>query len=84
MRITIPLVSVIVALLIGGIEALGLIGDQFGLSGRFWDGIGALNDNFNGLGFIIIAVFIVAWTASVIIYRYKGYDALEISTRSAE
>ena len=83
-NMSITLVSVIVALLIGGIEALGLIGDQFGLSGRFWDGIGALNDNFNGLGFIIIAVFIVAWTASVIIYRYKGYDTLEISTRSAE
>ena len=50
--------SVVVAVLIGGIEALGLIGDQLGLQGWFWDGIGALNDNFNGSGFVIIGVFI--------------------------
>ena len=33
-NMTITLVSVVVALLIGGIEALGLIADQFGLKGR--------------------------------------------------
>ena len=36
-NMTITLVSSLVALLIGGIEALGLIADQFGLKGRFWD-----------------------------------------------
>ncbi len=74
----ITLVSVIVALLIGGIEALGLIEDQLHLSGGFWDVIGRLNDNFNSLGFIIIGVFILTWGASVLIYRYKRYEDLEI------
>jgi high-affinity nickel-transport protein len=69
---------VIVAVLIGGIEALGLMGDQFGLSGWFWNGIGALNDNFNGLGFVIIGVFIVAWVGSIVIYRYKRLDDVEV------
>ena len=78
-NLTITSVSVIVAFLIGGIEALGLIGDQLGLSGWFWDGIGSLNDNFNNLGFIIIGVFIAAWAVSVIIYRYKGLDDLEVT-----
>ena len=55
-NLTITAVSVVVAVLIGGIEALGLIGDQLGLTGWFWDGIGALNDNFNNLGFVIIGV----------------------------
>ncbi len=51
-NLTITLVSVVVAVLIGGIEALGLLADQLSLSGWFWDGIGALNDNFNSLGFV--------------------------------
>jgi len=79
-NMTITLVSVIVAVLVGGIETLGLIGDQLELSGWFWDVIGALNDNFNSLGFIIIGVFIAAWIAAVLIYRYRRYDLLEIGT----
>jgi high-affinity nickel-transport protein len=37
-----------------------------------------LNSNFNNLGFIIIAIFVVAWAASVVVYRYKDYDRLEV------
>jgi nickel/cobalt transporter (NiCoT) family protein len=75
-NLTITLVSIVVALGIGGIETLGLFADQFSLKGGFWDVIGKLNDNFNNLGFIIIGVFIVAWVASFVIYRVKGYDEL--------
>ena len=78
-NLTITLVSVVVALLIGGIEALGLLGDRLSLSGWFWDGIGALNDNFGNLGFVIIGVFIAAWIGSVIVYRYKGLDDVEVA-----
>ena len=63
--------------MIGGIEALGLFADQFGLTGWFWDGVGALNDNFNALGFAVIGIFVVAWAVSVIVYRYKGLGELE-------
>src|SRR4051812_2238104 len=44
-NMTITLVSVVVALAIGGVEALGLIGRKFDLSGRFWDAIEGLNEN---------------------------------------
>ncbi len=74
----ITLVSVVVALLIGGIEALGLIDDQLHLTGGFWSAVERLNGNFNSLGFIIIGIFIVTWGASVVIYRYKGYEELEV------
>jgi high-affinity nickel-transport protein len=77
-NLTITAVSVIVAVLIGGIETLGLIGDQFKLEGAFWEAIGALNDNFGLLGYIIIGVFVVCWLASAAIYRLKGYDKLVI------
>ncbi len=78
-NLVITAVSVAVALLIGGIEGLGLIGDQLGLKGWFWDGIGSLNDNFNGLGFAIIGVFIFAWIASVIFYRYARLDEQDVA-----
>ncbi len=81
-NLVITAVSVVVAVLIGGIEGLGLIGDQFGLEGWFWDGIGALNDNFGSLGFVIIGVFIVAWIASLLVYRYTSLDDLEVRTRT--
>jgi len=75
-NLTITLVSVVVALLIGGIETLGLFSRQLQLQGGFWDVIGTLNDNFNNLGFVIIGVFIFAWVASLVVYRAKGYDHL--------
>jgi high-affinity nickel-transport protein len=77
-NMTITLVSVIVAILIGGIEALGLIGDKLGLSGGFWDAVGALNDNFNNLGFVIIGIFVAAWALSFAIYKAKRLDELDV------
>lgn len=78
-NLTITLVSVVVAILIGGIKTLGLIGAKFGLTGWFWDGIGALNDNFNNLGFIIIGLFIAAWVGSMLVYRYSRLEDFEVS-----
>jgi high-affinity nickel-transport protein len=69
--------SVLVAVLIGGIETLGLIGDQFGLSGPFWEAIGKLNDNFNLLGFVIVGLFLLVWAGAALVYRYAGIAALE-------
>ena len=79
-NMTITLVSVAVALVIGGIEALGLISDKLGLAGGFWDGVGALNDNFNNLGFVIIGLFFAAWAISFAIYKAKGLDRVEVVT----
>ena len=39
-NMTITFVSVIVAVVIGGIEALGLLGDQLKLKGPVWDAMG--------------------------------------------
>jgi len=82
-NLTITLVSVVIAVLIGGIEALGLLRQQMQLSGPFWRIVGLLNDNFNNLGFIIIGIFILAWAASVVIYRYKDYESLEVRRQSS-
>ena len=76
-NLTITFVSVVVALLIGGIEAVTLLKDQLNLSGGVWDLVGNLNNNFGTLGFLIIGIFALSWVGSVIIYRVKGFDRLE-------
>ena len=81
-NMTITAVSVVVAVVIGGIETLGLVGDQMSLTdgGGFWGAIGALNDNFGVLGYIIIGIFVVSWLGSMAIYRAKGYGDIEVQT----
>ncbi|PQV54595.1 HoxN/HupN/NixA family nickel/cobalt transporter [Paraburkholderia sp. BL21I4N1] len=78
-NMTITLVSVVVAIVIGSIEALGLISDQLKLQGPLWDAIGALNDNFGTLGYVIIGIFALSWLVSALIYRAKKFDDMEIS-----
>jgi high-affinity nickel-transport protein len=76
-NLTITFVSVLVAVLIGGIEALGLLADQLKLQGPVWRFIGTLNDNFGSLGYLIIAIFIASWLVSIAIYRLGRFDQLE-------
>jgi high-affinity nickel-transport protein len=73
-NLTITSVSVLVALVVGGIETLGLIAGQFDLHGVFWDAITNLNSNFGALGYGIVGLFVVSWGVSYLIYRFKGYD----------
>ena len=77
-NMTITFVSVIVAVIVGGIETLGLIGDKFGLTGALWDAVASLDDNFGTLGYLIVGIFVVSWLVSLGIYRLKGYDQLEV------
>jgi nickel/cobalt transporter (NiCoT) family protein len=78
-NLTITAVSVVVAVVVGGLEALNLIGARLGLTdnGGFWGAIGSLNDNFGVLGYLIVGIFIVAWLISYVVYRVNGYDKIE-------
>jgi high-affinity nickel-transport protein len=73
-NLTITFISVLVALLIGGIEALGLVAEQFRMQGPFWRLIDTLNDNFGSLGYLIIAIFVASWLISVAVYRLRRID----------
>jgi high-affinity nickel-transport protein len=81
-NLTITSVSVLVAVLVGGIEALGLAADHLSLQGPFWTLIGRLNDNFGSLGYLIIAIFVVSWLLSAAIYRLRGFDRLDAPLRA--
>jgi nickel/cobalt transporter (NiCoT) family protein len=77
-NITITSVSVLVALTVGGIEALGLLAGRFHLKGNFWDAVAKLNDNFGALGFFIVGLFALCWAASVAFYKWRRFDDLEL------
>ncbi|MFI5249260.1 MAG: HoxN/HupN/NixA family nickel/cobalt transporter [Gemmatimonadales bacterium] len=78
-NMTITAVSVIVALLVGGIEAFGLLADKLGLQGQVWDMIRSLNRHFGIIGYVIIGVFIASWVVSAVVYEIKGYDGIEVA-----
>ena len=79
-NITITFVSVMVAFLVGGIEALGLLAGQFHLKGTVWTLVNKLNDNFGVLGYCIIGIFVVSWMISIAIYRWRRFDQLELNS----
>jgi high-affinity nickel-transport protein len=72
-NLTITAASVIVALLIGGIEAMGLLADRLGLEGGIWTLITGLNDDLTTFGLAVIGVFLLCWVVSAAVYRLKGY-----------
>jgi high-affinity nickel-transport protein len=75
-NLTITFVSVLVAVLIGGIEALGLLAERLNLDGPFWLYIGTLNDHFGSLGYLIIAIFVLCWLVSIAVYRLARFDRI--------
>ena len=76
-NMTITFVSVVVALVVGGIEALGLVAGEFHWSGRFWEAVLKLNGNFGALGYFIIGIFVLSWVLSIAIYKWRRFDELE-------
>ena len=78
-NMTITFASVVAALVVGGIEALRLIGDKLGLEGPFWLAVSALNGNFGLVGYSIVAFFIASWLVSYLHYKANGYDRIEVS-----
>jgi len=59
----ITLISVAVAVVIGTVEALGLIGQAIGRPQ--WGGL-----NLSSVGFAIIGLFVAVWLGSTVIYRH--------------
>jgi high-affinity nickel-transport protein len=73
-NLTITAISVVVALLIGGIEALGLIVGKLKLEGPFWDRISDLNGSLANFGYLVVGIFLASWVVSFLIYRWQGLE----------
>jgi high-affinity nickel-transport protein len=59
--------SVFVALFVGTVEVMGLLGGELHLHGGFWQFMG--NFDLNKAGFTIAAVFVVVWLAALGYWR---------------
>jgi len=73
-NLTITAISVMVAVLIGGIEALGLIVGKLKLEGPVWDRISNLNESLANFGYLVVGVFLASWVVSFLIYRWQGLE----------
>jgi high-affinity nickel-transport protein len=76
-NLTITFVSVVIALFVGSVEALGLIADKIAATGPLWNVIKELNNHFGTVGYMIIIIFIVSWLFSIVIYKFMRFDKLE-------
>jgi nickel/cobalt transporter (NiCoT) family protein len=80
-NMTITLISVLVALVIGALETLSIIATRLSLAGPFWAFVSTATSgaNFGWIGAGIIGVFIASWLISTVIYRLNKYDEIELT-----
>jgi high-affinity nickel-transport protein len=64
-------ISVLVAAVIGGIEAASLMADNFGLAGGAWDIVSAAAGEVSVFGYAIVGLFVLSWLVSLLVYRLK-------------
>lgn len=80
-NLTITGVSVLVALFIGGVEAMGMLAKQLHLQGSVWASVINANNHLTHLGLMVVALFVVSWLISAGIYRWKGIDEAGVTGR---
>src|SRR5579872_267914 len=68
-NLNITLVSVLVAVMVGGIELLSMVATETGASGGIWSL--AVNAPYDVMGYAIIALFLMSWLVSVLVYRMR-------------
>src|SRR5580698_3886429 len=67
-NLTITGLSIFVAIFIGAIELLGLLGQDTGLTGPPWSWLA--NFNINTAGFVIVGVFVLTWAAALAFWHF--------------
>ncbi|MEK9282697.1 HoxN/HupN/NixA family nickel/cobalt transporter [Bradyrhizobium sp. ISRA442] len=75
-NLTLTMVSVIVAIFIGGLEVLGLISEKLGLDSGAWSIIRSLNARMDNLGYLVVAIFVLSWICSALLYHFGRFDDL--------
>jgi nickel/cobalt transporter (NiCoT) family protein len=40
--------------------------------------VAKLNDNFGTLGYFIVGLFALSWIISIVVYKWRGFDDLEL------
>lgn len=82
-NMTITLISFLIALVIGGLQALNIIGTKLGLEGGVWNYVGIIGENSGMIGYGIIALMVLGWVASMLYYRASGLERLDAPVQEA-
>lgn len=73
-NLNITFISVVIALFIGGVEAMQLVSSAFKFDNTFSRLINAID--LGKLGYITIFIFIFSWAISFLIYKIRRYDLI--------
>jgi len=65
-------IAFVVALAIGTVELLQVLSARLALSGGFWDRLNRLD--FETLGYVVVALFLVMWAGSVSIWKLRRIE----------
>ncbi|WP_068187536.1 HoxN/HupN/NixA family nickel/cobalt transporter [Mycobacterium sp. UM_CSW] len=71
-NITITALSAAVALIVGSIELVGVLADQLGLTGDFWEWLRGID--LNAVGFIIVGLFALTWAVALLVWRFARIE----------
>ena len=94
-NLTLTLISVMVAFIIGTIEILGVVAGELNLSGGpfgFWNTMNWLNnaagpygiDVWGYVGIGIVALFIGTWLIAMLVYKLKRYEEIGFALPPSE
>ena len=79
-NLTITLISILVAFLVGGVEILQVLSGELNLTGGFWNWLDSLD--FETLGVGIVSIFVVSWLVSIVVYKYKRIEDVSFQEKS--
>ncbi len=71
-NITMTGLSVFLAFVVGTIELVSLLGEEFGFSGGLWNVVGAVN--LEHVGEFVVGTFVVVWVVAVVYYKAARVD----------
>ena len=72
-NLTVTVISVLVAFVIGTVELLQVLSHELHLVGPFWTALDRLD--FETLGYVVVATFLVAWGVATAYYRHMRLDS---------
>jgi nickel/cobalt transporter (NiCoT) family protein len=73
-NLTLTSFSILLALVIGGAEALSLVSGRLGLTGGIWDAVAWMGNLSGGFGLTAVGIFLLGWAVSALWYRWAGYE----------
>jgi high-affinity nickel-transport protein len=67
-NVTVTVVSIVVAVVIGTVQLLGVASERLGLEGTVWDRVASLD--MSDVGYAVVGLFALTWALAVAVWRF--------------